>query len=304
MRPSRLGAVAVLATLTLLASAAGCARGSGQPVDGGGFAAPGPVPSGNPDDALAAWKDFPVDRHPRPIVLIGPSLVTYAGYTTGDAKAAATTGDYRLDATLPPAPSTAPVTLPDGPATLPVIGAAAAIDRLKADTGDAAKEPGVPPLAITSVEFGTAGFDTDRGTLMLPVWRVHTADELGPTVVLAVADPALARRSSGTGGMPGDTGTAKLSADGRRLTVTVNEVVPHCPGEPIYQRTAAVRETRSTVVVTFTATQTGTVPGGTGGACADYLKLQPATYQVGLASPLGGRVLVDAAANPVPVTTG
>jgi hypothetical protein len=129
MRPSRLGAVAVLAALTVVASAAGCARNGGQPVDGGGLAAPGP--SGNPDDALAAWKDFPVDRDPRPIVLIGPSLAKYAGYTTGDAKAAAMTGDYRLDATLPLAPSTAPVTLPDGPATLPVIAAAAAIDRLK-----------------------------------------------------------------------------------------------------------------------------------------------------------------------------
>jgi len=84
------------------------------------------------------------------------------------------------------------VTLPDGVATLPLIGASAAIDRMKADAG-AAKDASVPPLAILGIELGTADYLTDRGTLTLPAWLVHTADELGPTVVLAVADTALAR---------------------------------------------------------------------------------------------------------------
>jgi hypothetical protein len=240
-------------------------------------------------------------------VLVGPVLVRFAGYTTDNAKIAAMSGSYRLDTALPPDPPAAAVTLPDGPATVPVIGAAAAIDRMKAAAGGGVNGETPPPLRITAVELGTADFATDRGALTLPAWSVHTAEDVGPTVVLAVADSALARQP-GAGASPGalDPGSssAKASADGRRITLTVQQVVPHCPGEPIYTRTAGVRETRSAVVLTFTATKTGTVPGDPGGACADYLKLQPATYRLDLAAPLGGRVLVDAGANPVPVTTG
>jgi hypothetical protein len=305
MTRSRLGAVAAVAALVLVASVAGCGGRGAPPVDGGGVAAPGP--SGNPDDALAAWKDFPVDRHPRPIVLVGPVLVRFAGYTTDNAKIAAMSGSYRLDAALPPDPPASAVTLPDGPATVPVIGAAAAIDRMKAAAGGGVNGATPPTLRIIAVELGTADFPTDRGALTLPAWRVHTAEEVGPTVVLAVADSALARQAGAgpsAGALDPGSSSAKASADGRRFTLTTQEVVPHCPGEPIYSRTAGVRETRSAVVVTFTATRTGTVPGDPGGACADYLKLQPATYQVELAAPLGNRVLVDTGANPVPVTTG
>jgi hypothetical protein len=303
MTRSRLAAAAALAALALVASVAGCGRG-GRPADGGGVAAPGP--SGNPDDALAAWRDFPVDRHPRPIVLVGPVLVQFAGYTTDNAKIAAMSGSYRLDAALPPDPPAAAVTLPDGPATVPVIGAAAAIDRMKAAAEGGANGETPPPLRIFAVELGTADFPTDRGTLTLPAWRVHTAEEVGPTVVLAVADSALARPGAGAsaGAVGPGSSSAQASADGRRLTFTTQEAVPHCAGEAIYTRTAGVRETRSAVVLTLTATRSGTVPGDPGGACPDYLKLQPATYHVDLAAPLGNRVLVDTGANPVPVTTG
>lgn len=315
-----LAALAAVASLALVASLTGCARGvsgtggpgaPGGPHDGAGVAAPGPGgpgDTGNPEEALAAWSTFPVDRQPRPIVLVGPSLVVYAGYQTGTAKAAAMTGSYRLAVSLPPDPRPTPVDVPGGPATLPLIGAAAAIDRMKADVAGAQPDPSVTPLAIVGLEFGTAPIATDRGTLTLPVWRVHTADELGPTIVLAVADSGLAARAGSTGPAvtPGQraSGAAKVSADGRHLTITAQESVPHCPGEPIYQTTAGVRESATAAVVVYTRTQVSAVPTDPGGSCALYLKLQPVTYQVDLATPLGNRVLVDTDGNPQPVTTG
>lgn len=312
-----LAALAAVASLALVTSLTGCARGAsgtggpgapGAPHDGAGVAAPGPGDTGNPEDALAAWSTFPVNRQPRPIVLVGPSLVVYAGYQTGTAKAAAMTGSYRLAVSLPPDPRPTPVDLPGGPATLPLIGAAAAIDRMKADVAGTPPDPSVTPLAIVGIEFGTAPIATDRGTLTLPVWRVHTAGELGPTTVLAVADSGLAARAGSTGpaAAPGQqaSGAAKVSADGRHLTITAQESVPHCPGEPIYKTTAGVRESATAAVVVYARTQVSAIPRDPGGSCALYLKLQPVTYQVDLATPLGNRVLVDTAGDPQPVTTG
>jgi hypothetical protein len=295
-------AAATLAVLALTAALAGCARDT--VVDRVGVAAPQPEGTGDIDQALAAWRDFPVDRHPRPIVLIGPVAVRPAGYTTGDAKVAAVSGRYRIDVPLPPDPPPATVALPDGPATVPVIGAAAAVDLMKADAGESKGGENVPPLAIVGFEFGTEALPTDRGTVTLPVWRVHTADELGPTVVLAVADSALARpaasQSAAVGTVPPGSAKATVDATGTHLTLTVAEADPHCPGEAIYKREPVVRESGGAVAVGFTATQTGTVPGS--GACALYLKLKQVTYRVDLAAPLGARVLVTALGEPAPVT--
>ena len=300
MRPVRRTAAATLAALLLTAAVAGCARHT-TVVDGVGVAAPQPEGTGDVDQALAAWKDFPVARHPRPIVLIGQVAVQPAGYTTGEAKEAAVAGLYRVEARLPPDPPAAMVTLPDGPAKVPVIGAAAAVALMKADGGENKGGSDVPPLAIVGFEFGTAAMSTDRGTVTLPVWRVHTADELGPTLVLAVADSALARPASShwSRGMPGGTAAA-ADRDGTHLTLTVGEPDPHCPGEAIYERKVTVRETQSVVVLAFMATQVGTVAGS--GGCDLYLKFKQVTYQVDLTAPLGARVLVDADAEPIAVT--
>jgi hypothetical protein len=294
-------AATTLAVLALTATLAGCAR---QPkvADAVGVAAPQPEGSGDVDQALAAWKDFPVGRHPRPIVLIGQVAVQPAGYQTGEAKEAAVAGLYRVAVRLPPDPPAATVTLPDGPAKVPVIGAAAAVDLMKADAG-ADKGDNVAPLAILGFEFGSAPFTTDRGIVTLPVWRVHTADELGPTVVLAVADSALGRAAAPprATSIPGRA-TAMADGGGTHLTLAVAEPDPHCPGEVIYKREPVVRESGPAVAVGFTATQTGTVPGS--GGCDLMLKIKQVTYQIDLAAPLGARVLLTAQGEPVPVTTG
>jgi hypothetical protein len=294
---------AVLAAM-VAAFTAGCAGRGGGAVGspgGGTTAAPG---DGISDTALTAWQDFPVDRHPRPIVLTGPR-VRLAGYTSGDAKIAAMGGVYRLATALPPDPPPAAVALPDGPATLPVLPAAAALRTLSTQWGPA-KET-APPLAITAVEYGTASFDTDRGPLTLPAWRVHTDDELGPTVILAVTDPALWK--PGTAGDPPvpvgpfSLGGAVLTGTGRTLTVSLPEAVPTCPGQVIYHHRAVVRESATAVAIGTTAEPAGTVPGKPGPCPAD-LKVTVVPYTVTLAAPLGDRVLVDHAGHAMPVTGG
>jgi hypothetical protein len=286
---------------------AGCANGVAGGAGGAGLAAPHPGGTGNPADALAVWQGFPIDRRPRPIVPTGP-LVQFSGYTTGEAKQAALTGSYRVAVALPADPVPATVTLPDGPTAVPLIGAAAALDRMRAagDTRAGGRFP-PPPLNILGFELGTAQVLTDRGPLTLPVWRVHTADEVGPTVVLALADSALYRPSGlSSNAYLTDLGikSAVLSDDGRRLTLTVSEPVPQCPAEPVYQSTPKLTESASVVVVSFGVNRTGTVSGSAGAACNEMLQLREATYPVDLAAPLGARVVVNADAAPVPVTTG
>jgi hypothetical protein len=297
----------VLTALALLLTA-GCA-----PVDGGtasagdGLAVPHPGGTGDPADALATWRGFPVDRHPRPIVPAAP-IVQFSGYTTGDAKLAALSGSYRVAIALPPDPVPTMMTLPDGPTAVPVVGAAAAVERMRAagemkSGGNSAP----PPLDIVGFELATAQVLTDRGPLRLPVWRVHTADEIGPTLVLALADSALYRPSGLSADLyltdPGIK-SAVLSGDGRRLTVTVTEPVPQCPGEPVYQSTPKLTESASVVVISFAVTQTGIVPGLRGASCADVLQLRAVPYLVDLTAPLRERVVVNADAAPIPVTTG
>jgi hypothetical protein len=121
--------------------------------------------------------------------------------------------------------------------------------------------------------------------------------------VLAIPDSAL-YRPAGAKDVPVDPhgAMATLAPDGRRLTLTVRAAVPHCPGEPVYRRTAAVLEGRTAVVVVFTQTRTGQVSGAPGGSCALDLLMKPVTYRLTLGTPLGARVLLSADATPIAVT--
>src|SRR5207247_3092980 len=124
-------------------------------------------------DPLALWRDFPADRKPRPIVLIGSPFLE-AGYHTGDAKMAAGQGAFELAVPMPSVPpATLPLTLPDGPAALPTISAEQALSAIRAQSAPhkQADEPSAAPLRITGVRLETAKFHTDRGPWELPAWR-------------------------------------------------------------------------------------------------------------------------------------
>jgi hypothetical protein len=138
---------------------------------------------------------------------------------------------------------------------------------------------------------------------MLPAWRLHTPDELGPAVVLAVARDALWQPGTPAGVGPPATARAVLAGTGRTLTVSLLEPVPGCPGEVIYRYRPVVRESATAVAVGTEAEATGAVPG-TPGACPLDLRVRLVPYPVTLAAPLGARVLVDGHGSPVPVVTG
>jgi hypothetical protein len=141
-----------------------------------------------PDD----WEDFSVDRVPRPIVLLG-SVAKHTGYTTDEAKMAATAGNLTLDTPLPAGrPSPRPVVLPDATRSLPLISAEEAFGELRANP-DAKTVEQTKPLRITRVELGSTTFSTDRGDIELPAWLFRPVDALGPIAWPAVGPDAFWR---------------------------------------------------------------------------------------------------------------
>jgi hypothetical protein len=285
----------------LTAFLAGCARAtSGGDVGIGGQS--NTDPSGVDPAVLDGWRNFPVTRMPRPILLLGAPL-RETGYHTDDAKLAVVTGRYELAATLPSTqPVTSTATLPDGTFQLPIITAAQAYERLRG-TGNPANAPGESPapLRITRVELGTASFHTDRGALELPAWLFHAPDSFEPLAWPAPHPDAFWR----LGDLPfaWDVIDGRLAADAVTLTVTMP--APHpgaCPGEPIYRHDPVVLEESTVVAVGVRREIVSIAPGPRRDDCADDLVLRLQQYTVTLAAPLGNRVLVSSAGMPAAVT--
>jgi hypothetical protein len=299
---SRLSRRSVLAAggAVLASMVTGCARGvPGSP--GPGIEPPPGVGSELDPAVLDAWRDFPVTRSPRPILLLsGPLRET--GYHTDDAKLAVATGRYELVAKLPSTrPAGRPVALPDGPYTLPLITATEAFERLRA-TGDPGNAPGADPtpLRITKVELGSAPFGTDRGERELPAWLFHAPDSFEPLAWPALAPEAFWR----LGDLPpaGDTLDAKLAADGVTLTVTMPAPYPGaCPGDPIYRHVPVVIERATAVAVGVRAEVVSIAPGPRRDDCGYDAMLRLKEYTVRIRTPLGHRVLIGASGGPVPV---
>lgn len=287
--------VLVVAAAAVAVGLAGCAQGAtnagpAYSVGDGIAEAGGPLPAG----VLDGWRDFPAGTHPRPIVLIG-AVVLNPGYATGEAKIAAIEAGYSLPAVLPELPSaTTSVALPDGAATLPLVDARTAAQTLRRDVQPS---PSGIPLPIVSVAFGTATFRTDRGDLPLPAWLFTARDGLGPIAVPALAPSAfwhfeVDQESSAP--QP-----AKVSPDGRTLTVPVVQAPADCAGNPPVMA-PEVRESAGAVAVG--ARPVSPAPQSTGCFSSGVLVFVEIT--VNLAEPLGGRVLVDARERPVQVVTG
>ena len=291
---------AVLTTLV-----AGCGRPAGGPAVGnnqaGGLADPGP--EGLDPAVFQKWRDFPVGRTPRPILLIGAPL-RETGYHTGDAKLAVATGRYELAATLPPGqPASVPVTLPDGTFRLPVISAEQAYKGVRG-SGSPGNAPGESPtpLRITRVELATAPFDTDRGGLDLPAWLFHAPDSFEPLAWPALRPEAFWRL--GDLRSVGDTFDARLAADGVTLTVTMPAPYPDaCPGDPVYRHAPVVLESATAVAVGIRREVVTIAPGTRSDNCGYDAMLRTRKYTVKLAAPLGPRVLVGAEGGPVAVVS-
>lgn len=239
---------------------------------------------------LARFADFPVDRKPRPILLLGGRVQEY-GYTSGDAKIAMSQGKLKLQAELPDSPATVSAVLADGTFELPAITSRQAYDMLVA-VGDPASAPDAdpPPLVVTKVALGTAEFRTDRGPRLLPAWLFTAPESIQPLTVAALADTAFWPVESTDGVM----GSAGLAADGLTLTVRLATPPPPCPGEPTHEYAAEAVETAkaAAVVLRIVATSPAATPGS--GGCVRDAMLRTAEYTVRLAQPLGNRVLLRA----------
>jgi hypothetical protein len=265
-----------LATLALLV-AVSC----GSPF--GASSLPPPTP---PATALTAWKDFPAAQVPRPIVLfaIDPQGQAF----TNISKIAALCRLLVLTVDLPATkPDHSTATWPDGSSgTYPAISASDAFAALK-------RAPGPPvsmcsaaaPLPVTAVRFGTAGFETDRGTAQMSAWLFKATGAAAEFIYPAI--PPSAIWGGGLTNMS-MSGGSTVGADGRLLNFGF------IGGECDAGYKAAVAESSSAVAVAVQA-----IPKDGSGVCSAVGVTR--SLRVTLTSPLGGRVLVDASGTAVSV---
>ncbi len=219
---------------------------------------------------------------PRPLVLTQGRIVDPAsGFTTSEQKEAYLEGAFTPPASLPP--------VPDG-AVSPLVTPEQALETLRsAGTGS-----GAAPLAITEVRFGSAPFQTDRGSVVLPAWLVDIAGVAEPAAILAVASSAIFEPTPGPD-VP--LAGASLNSDGTTVTFTFTGS-PDTPGPCGADYRAEVYETDTAVAVDIITIEHESPPGGV--ACTAVGARRQAS--VTLDGPLGARVLVSANGGaPIPV---
>ncbi len=236
---------------------------------------------------LDAWRSFPVDAEPRPLILSGaaglPDVVNAPehGFPDDDTKAAYDSGQFEL-ATTPP-------TSPDSDNGQPLIVGQQILDRLGTETTPGPRGPA--PLTIRSIRLGRSTFTTDRGPQSFPAWLITFDGIPDPAAVLAVAPEALytppAPAAASTRSVrPG----AATVTNQRTLTVGFVGAAPGSgPCSAEYEMQVYESDHAVAVVVQEVArppsTTTGTV------VCTDvgYGRRLTTTLE----RPLGNRVLVD-----------
>ncbi|MFC4044905.1 hypothetical protein ACFO1B_41395 [Dactylosporangium siamense] len=264
-----------------------------------GFGGPNPAVGDSAADALAAWRDFPADRHPRPVVLLGDPAVVGRGFADVAGKEAFAARSFTLTATAPAAPNpTARVQLPDGAADLPIVAAADAFTALSRSGLLPGSEPKpsstYPPLVLDRVSFGTAEFRTDRGAATLPAWLFS-----GPGLLDRIAWPAVAPEAIWHLGALADSGrTGRVSPDGRTLTLHLPEAPTACD-DPAVTYHAVALTSRQAVAVHIEPTRTA---APTRANCAGDDMLRLTDYDVTLTEPLGGRVVLGPNGSPIAIS--
>lgn len=248
-----------------------------------------------------AWTTFPVDRSPRPLVLLQPDVIDPAsGFPDGDSKAAYLDHHIRL-ATALPTPD-----LPDR--GYPLRPAADAVAALTGDADPSAADA----LAITSVTLSQHAYATDRGDDPLPAWAVRFAGVTDPAYVLAVADSArFVYPQDGSSWV----GSGRVAVRGNQLTFALTpEHTSTGPCDVAYTQSAQVTGSAAVVELAITTTNVASTPdpsesdtyacGGAliGPAEPALVPGTPGTRTVTLAEGLGNRPVVDARGVPWLVT--
>ena len=283
------------ATASLLMAFAAC---TGQP----GYSSSSPTPQSTTNSsglsspqpkAFAAWRTFPADAKPRPLVMLW-NFSPQKGFSSGDGKMALLCNRFALDGYLPTdAPPFAGAAWADG--TLASYRATSAAYAYQAMTSAAPAASGpqcttVEPIVVTAAHLGTFPFETDRGLAQISAWLFAAR-----TAGSEIAYPAVSSSDIWGGGVTAwsQLRGATVSTDGRLLTVAYNGRPP-CG----LSYKASVAESPTAVVVTLTGVSNS--PPATSLVCpAVATGGEPVT--VAIAAPLGGRVVVDPSAAVVPI---
>jgi hypothetical protein len=214
--------------------------------------------------ALDEWAPFPVDRQPRPLVLLA-AKVRALGFPDGATKRAF------VDRAFEGAPGFPPRVLE--------AMAKGSIHRSSSSTN----------VVLTSAKLEECEFKTDRGPRALPAWRVEAAGIQQPIWVL---DPAVEHTIwEPVGGSMVGLSTATTRADGRTITMAfVGGPAEHTdyPDARVYERGAAV----------------AVLPIGLSKIPPEQPRHAIGAQRrvtVVLTQPLGGRVLLDGGGHPVVV---
>ena len=218
------------------------------------------------------WSRFPATADPRPLVLTEQYVIEQVGQRgyidNEDAKAAVGSGAIDLPADIPVSPLTA--------GGFPLLSATDAVARNYRRLGS---DPNSPRVGATKVALGIAPFQTDRGPQELPAWRLTFPNVEGSVAILAVADSAIFEWTG-----IGSTEQAKLSADGRTITLMFTGA-EEGTGDCTSEYTLTARESTASVELNLVEH-----PFRSGATCLaiGYGRSASAT----LDRPLAGRVVV------------
>ena len=224
--------------------------------------------------ALEQWSDFPVERVPRPIILVGPSVYVQGGFRTGEAKLAFTLGNIEAKTRLP-------------------ADVLHMLTRNRPRRSSTLLHPS--PLRVTHSTRGEAEFLTDKGPRMLPAWRLDSREAIGSIWILdpqideyCWRRPEFPTRERPLPGAPRRSLRSWIEPDDR----TMHYCFVGSPDLPRVSKHAETLETKCAIAV---------IPKE-----AVYLPAGPRTAAgipreviVTLKQPLEARVLVDLDATPV-----
>jgi len=252
-----------------------------------------PPPVATPTAALAPWATFPAQQVPRPVVLVA-NLSPEGGFANDGSKIAALCHRFTAAITFPTdSPRTTNVSWSTGmKGTYPSISAAAALTAMT-QPGPGTSESyckTAGPIVFTAVRFHPYRFITDRGSAQIDSWLFTTTTFSGE-----MAYPALAAPTIWNADLSKQSGDRSLiSADGLTLTFGFVGADGTGPCGVAYKPVPAESATAVAVAV-----QAGTLPAKCNGP-SDAVG-HSRTVAVALASPLGGRVVLDASGNFAPV---
>jgi len=241
-----------------------------------------PLQANPPAAGLAAWKDFPVNANPRPIVWLGGPNGGSA-FPNDESKIAGLCDKLVLQRGLrlsTSAPAQATASWASGAAIqYKAISAATAFSALlRSGSLDPIMCQPVKSLVIASVRLGTASVTTDRGPAELSTWLFKAIGVTGEFAYPGLDSSAywhgVQVASVGELGLGGS-----ISADGYTLTLEFMGETR----DTGYSTAAAESNTAVAVAVKAIRGET---------AFCDHVG-HPRTATVHLVTPLGARVLVD-----------